>query len=75
MIHPFNVYAHVRLRLQRGAMDTRSAALDGPADDESPRDDGDTPQLRGATLHRRCRCVKEGLHAMGAFHRIQDFFT
>ncbi|MFJ3924154.1 tyrosine-type recombinase/integrase [Streptomyces sp. NPDC090022] len=45
------VYAHVRLRLQRDAIDTLSTALDGPANDESPHDDGDDPPLCGATVH------------------------
>jgi integrase len=44
------VYAHVRLRLQRDAIDTLSTALDGPANDESTRDDGDDPLLCGATV-------------------------
>lgn len=38
------VYAHVRLRLQREAIDTLSTALDGPANDEPARNDGyDSP--------------------------------
>ncbi|WP_406479641.1 hypothetical protein [Streptomyces sp. NBC_01615] len=45
------VYAHVRLRLQRDAIDTLSTALDGSANDESTRDDGDDPPLCGATVH------------------------
>ncbi|CAL9324433.1 Tyrosine recombinase XerC [Streptomyces sp. SudanB135_2055] len=45
------VYAHVRLRLQRDAIDTLSTALDGPANNESTRDDGDDPPLREATVH------------------------
>ncbi|MEU1660636.1 site-specific integrase [Streptomyces griseofuscus] len=45
------VYAHVRLRLQRDAIDTLSTALDGPANDKSTRDDGDDPPLCGATVH------------------------
>ncbi len=44
------VYAHVRLRLQRDAIDTLSTALDGPASGESTRDEGDDPQLCGATV-------------------------
>ncbi|MFD5258837.1 tyrosine-type recombinase/integrase [Streptomyces bobili] len=44
------VYAHVRLRLQRDAIDTLSTALDGPVSDESIRDDGDDPLLCGATV-------------------------
>ncbi|MFE0035786.1 tyrosine-type recombinase/integrase [Streptomyces sp. NPDC059015] len=44
------VYAHVRLRLQRDAIDTLSTALDGPANDESTRDDGDDPPLCGALV-------------------------
>ncbi|WP_434093477.1 hypothetical protein [Streptomyces bacillaris] len=32
------VYAHVRLRLQRDAIDTLSTALDGAVRDESTRD-------------------------------------
>jgi hypothetical protein len=44
------VCAHVRLRLQRDAIDTLSTALDGPVSDESTRDDGDDPPLCGATV-------------------------
>lgn len=32
-----SVYAHVRLRLQRDAIDALSTALDGPADHEPTR--------------------------------------
>ncbi|MGW1116933.1 tyrosine-type recombinase/integrase [Streptomyces tanashiensis] len=45
------VYAHVRLRLQRDAINTLSTALDGSANDESIRDDGNDPPLYGATVH------------------------
>ncbi|MCZ7458964.1 site-specific integrase [Streptomyces sp. WMMC940] len=45
------VYAHVRLRLQRDAINTLSTALDGPANDKSAHDDGDDPPLCGATVH------------------------
>ncbi|WP_240958519.1 hypothetical protein [Streptomyces barkulensis] len=45
------VYAHVRLRLQRDAINTLSTALDGPANNESTRDDGNDPPLCGATVH------------------------
>jgi integrase len=45
------VYAHVRLRLQRDAIDTLSIALDGSTNEESTRDDGDDPPLCGATVH------------------------
>nr|WSX47618.1 site-specific integrase [Streptomyces sp. NBC_00974] len=44
------VYAHVRLRLQRQAIDTLGTALDVPGNDESTRDNGDDPPLRGATV-------------------------
>ncbi|MBT2472100.1 site-specific integrase [Streptomyces sp. ISL-66] len=44
------VYAHVRLRLQRDAIDLLGNALDRPANDESTRDDGDDPPLCGATV-------------------------
>ncbi|MBG0855103.1 hypothetical protein I2W78_25485 [Streptomyces spinoverrucosus] len=37
------VYAHVRLRLQRDAIDTRSTGLDGPAGQEPTSDDGNDP--------------------------------
>ncbi|MFJ4577598.1 tyrosine-type recombinase/integrase [Streptomyces sp. NPDC088846] len=37
------VYAHVRLRLQRDAIDTLSAALEGPTDAEAARIDGEEP--------------------------------
>ncbi|MER6230623.1 tyrosine-type recombinase/integrase [Streptomyces sp. NPDC001616] len=42
------VYAHVRLRLQREAIDTLSTALDGPANDEPARNDGYDPPPCGA---------------------------
>ncbi|WP_228454282.1 hypothetical protein [Streptomyces alkaliphilus] len=42
---------YVRLRLQRNAINTLSTALDGPANDESTRDDGDNRPLCGATVH------------------------
>ncbi|MEV8343010.1 tyrosine-type recombinase/integrase [Streptomyces niveus] len=45
------VYAHVRLRLQRQAIDTLGTALDVPGNDESTRENGDDPPLRGATVH------------------------
>ncbi|MFE7752919.1 tyrosine-type recombinase/integrase [Streptomyces sp. NPDC057428] len=44
------VYAHVRLRLQRDAIDTLSAALNGPSGHEPPRDDGIDPPLCGAIV-------------------------
>ncbi|MFJ2649658.1 tyrosine-type recombinase/integrase [Streptomyces sp. NPDC087420] len=44
------VYAHVRLRLQRNAIDTLSTALDGPAGHEPTRDDGNDPPLCGAIV-------------------------
>ncbi|WP_411574292.1 tyrosine-type recombinase/integrase [Streptomyces fradiae] len=44
------VYAHVRLRLQRDAIDTLSTALDRPVNDESTRDDDGDPPLCGATI-------------------------
>ncbi|MGW2063482.1 tyrosine-type recombinase/integrase [Streptomyces sp. NPDC001937] len=44
------VYAHVRLRLQRDAIDTLSTALDRPVNDESTRDDDGDPPLCGATV-------------------------
>ncbi|CAL9355463.1 Tyrosine recombinase XerC [Streptomyces sp. enrichment culture] len=44
------VYAHVRLRLQRDAINTLSTALDGPADHEPDRDDGYDPPLCGAIV-------------------------
>ncbi|MFE3856025.1 tyrosine-type recombinase/integrase [Streptomyces griseorubiginosus] len=37
------VYAHVRLRLQRDAINTLSTALDSPAGHEPARDDGNEP--------------------------------
>ncbi|MFG2999362.1 tyrosine-type recombinase/integrase [Streptomyces sp. NPDC048340] len=45
------VYAHVRLRLQRDAIDLLSHALDRPANDESTRDDGDDPPLCASAVH------------------------
>ncbi|MFD8723900.1 tyrosine-type recombinase/integrase [Streptomyces sp. NPDC059629] len=44
------VYAHVRLRLQRDAIDLLGNALDGPANDGSTHDGDDTPPC-GATVH------------------------
>ncbi|MFI1702798.1 tyrosine-type recombinase/integrase [Streptomyces griseoruber] len=44
------VYAHVRLRLQRDAIDTLGSALDGPVSAESTRNGGDDPPLCGATV-------------------------
>lgn len=44
------VYAHVRLRLQRQAIDTLGTALDVPGNDESTCDNGDDPPLCGATV-------------------------
>ncbi|MFE7566112.1 tyrosine-type recombinase/integrase [Streptomyces sp. NPDC057539] len=44
------VYAHVRLRLQRDAIDTLSAALGGPSDYEPHRDDGIDPPLCGTIV-------------------------
>jgi hypothetical protein len=46
------VYAHVRLRLQRQAIDTLSNALRHPADATTQTDDdGDDPPLRAAPVH------------------------
>lgn len=39
------VYAHVRLSLQRDAVDTLGTALDGPDGHEPTRDDGNDPPL------------------------------
>ncbi|CAM5278282.1 Site-specific integrase OS=Streptomyces alboniger OX=132473 GN=CP975_29685 PE=4 SV=1 [Streptomyces alboniger] len=44
------VYAHVRLRLQRQAIDTLCTALDGSAGHEPICDDGDDPPLCGTTV-------------------------
>ncbi|GGY13393.1 hypothetical protein GCM10010358_77110 [Streptomyces minutiscleroticus] len=44
------VYAHVRLRLQRDAIDTLSTALDGPAGNDPTSDDGNDPPLCGALV-------------------------
>ncbi|GHJ29482.1 hypothetical protein TPA0910_39150 [Streptomyces hygroscopicus subsp. sporocinereus] len=43
-------YAHVRVRLQRDAIDILSTALDGPAGHEPTRDDGNDPPLCGAIV-------------------------
>ncbi|CAL9305884.1 hypothetical protein SUDANB66_04011 [Streptomyces sp. SudanB66_2053] len=43
-----SVYAHVRLRLQRDAIDALSTALDGSAGHDPTRDDGNDPPLCGA---------------------------
>ncbi len=45
------VYAHVRLRLQRDAIDTLSTALDGPAGHEPTRDDPTPATVRRAIVH------------------------
>ncbi len=45
-----SVYAHVRLRLQRDAIDTLSTALDCPTNDEATRNDGGDPPLCGAAV-------------------------
>ncbi|MYS41280.1 hypothetical protein GTY23_08535 [Streptomyces sp. SID5998] len=37
------VYAHVRLRLQRDAIDTLSTALGSPENTKTARSDGDEP--------------------------------
>ncbi|MFD5573990.1 tyrosine-type recombinase/integrase [Streptomyces cadmiisoli] len=42
------VYAHVRLRLQRDAINTLSTALDSPKTTETARSDGDEPPPRNA---------------------------
>ncbi|MFE4513473.1 tyrosine-type recombinase/integrase [Kitasatospora sp. NPDC056783] len=44
------VYAHVRLRLQRDAIDLLSITLDRPAHDKSTRNNGDDPTLCGAPV-------------------------
>jgi integrase len=44
------VYAHVRLRLQRQAIDTLSTALDGSAGHDPTLDDGNDPPLCGALV-------------------------
>ncbi|MBV6697365.1 site-specific integrase [Kitasatospora aureofaciens] len=49
------VYAHVRRRLQRQAIDTLGNALRRPTDDTAEPDDGDDPPLCAAPVRRRCR--------------------
>jgi len=44
------VYAHVRLRLQRDAIDILGTTLNGPADDTTNPDDGDDPPLCAAPV-------------------------
>lgn len=44
------VYAHVRLRLQRDAIDTLSTALGSPTNTETTRSDGDEPPPRNAPV-------------------------
>jgi integrase len=44
------VYAHVRLRLQRDAINTLSTALDVPAGQDSTSDDGNDPPRCGAIV-------------------------
>jgi len=44
------VYAHVRLRLQRDAIDILGTTLNSPADDPTARDDGDDPPLCAAPV-------------------------
>ena len=44
------VYAHVRLRLQRDAIDLLDHALRSPADTSDQPDDGDEPPLCAAPV-------------------------
>ncbi|MFD5775688.1 hypothetical protein ACG2OD_23505 [Streptomyces sp. PDY-4] len=44
------VYAHVRIRLQRDAIDTPSTALGNPADITRGPDGSDEPPLAGAAV-------------------------
>lgn len=44
------VYAHVRLRLQRQALDTLSKVLRAPADSTAEADDGGAPPLCAAPV-------------------------
>ncbi|WP_163010531.1 hypothetical protein [Streptomyces dangxiongensis] len=44
------VYAHVRLRFQRDAIDLLSNTLRSPAETTSKPDDSDEPPLVGATV-------------------------
>jgi integrase len=44
------VYAHVRLRLQRDAIDLLSRTLDKPSDAATNPDDSDDPPLRAAPV-------------------------
>ncbi|ANH92818.1 hypothetical protein A8713_18025 [Streptomyces sp. SAT1] len=44
------VYAHVRLRLQRDAIDLLGRALRNPAEISGKPDDGDEPPLVGAAV-------------------------
>ncbi|NNH52930.1 hypothetical protein HLB15_11785 [Promicromonospora citrea] len=48
---PATVYAHVRLRLQRDAIDLLGHALRNPAEITGKPDDGDEPPLVGADVH------------------------
>nr|WP_078501026.1 hypothetical protein [Wenjunlia vitaminophila] len=49
------VYTHVRLRLQRDAIDTLSIPLDGPAGHEPTRNDGKVPSPCASRVRWRCR--------------------
>ncbi|MFE2038173.1 hypothetical protein ACFXBB_34045 [Streptomyces scopuliridis] len=45
------VYAHVRLRLQRDAIDTLGTALGSPETTETANVDGDDPPALAALVH------------------------
>ncbi|MFF4649202.1 hypothetical protein [Streptomyces sp. NPDC001380] len=44
------MYAHVRLRLQRDAIDLLGNALRGPTDETADPDNGDEPPLPAASV-------------------------
>ncbi|MFI5759291.1 hypothetical protein [Streptomyces sp. NPDC051569] len=45
------IYAHVRLRLQRDAIDTLGTALGSPETTETASGDGDDPPAPAALVH------------------------
>jgi integrase len=56
------VYAHVRLRFQRDAIDSLSTALNGPTIIETANGDGDEPPPCAALVRLRCRQLLPSPH-------------
>ncbi|MGC0385602.1 integrase [Streptomyces sp. SAI-129] len=57
------VYAHVRLRLQRDAIDALGTALSSPETTATASGDGDDPPALAALVHCRCRQLLPSPHA------------